>query len=1092
MIRYFLFSLLVFSSNLTQAQNNPLWLRYPALSPDGQKICFAYKGDLWLVSSSGGNAQVLTNHVAVDRQPVWSPDGKTIAFASERHGNFDVFTIPAQGGEAKRITSHSNPELPSAFSADGKLIYFYGFRMDEANNAQFPSGALPETYVVNANGGNPKVAISTGSQLAKPNADGTKLLFQDRKGYEDEYRKHHQSSVTRDIWIFDVKNNTYNMVSDFKGEDREPVWSPDEQSIYWLSEKSGSFNVWKKELKSGTSAPITQFSKHPVRHLSIDKAGNLAFSFDGELYMLNANTTQPKKLNINIVSDNKENELKYKTYTAEATEMALSPNGKEIAFVVRGEIFVTAIDYDITKRITNTAEQERSISFSPDGRSILYAAERLRSNGTTNWDIWKTSISRESEPYFFKSTLLKEEKVLATEAEEFQPQFSPDGKEVAYLEERVKLKVLNIESGKTRMVLDSMYNYSYSDGDQYYAWSPDGKYFLVEFLDKQRWVGEIGLVSADGTKPPVNLTNSGYNDGAAKWMQGGKSAIWFSDRHGMRSHGSWGSQNDVYAMYFTQDAFDEFKLSKDEYELLKQLEKLQKKKEDDKKKEEKDKLKKEDKDEPLMPGQVKIKKAEPVKIELEGLEFRTERLTVNSSDLADAVLTPDGNKLYYLSKVEKGFDLWVHKLRDNETKLISKLGEGNGSLVMSDDGKIYVLGGGKLMRIDTANGSVKNIPFKAEMEIKPSQERAYMFDHAWRQTLKKFYVTDMQGVDWAFYKKEYAKFLPHVNNGHDFADVLGEMLGELNASHTGGRYNPKFNSETFDQTAALGVFIDYKYEGKGLKIAEIMKRSPLDFAKSNIKTGAVIESINGTSIDGSFDWSILLNRKAHQPVLIEGKNADGKSFAETIKTITLGEENELRYQRWIKQRRDLVDKLSNGKIGYVHVRGMNDASFRAVYAEALGRMNDKQAIIIDTRFNGGGWLHDDLATLFSGNQYVTLVPRGQQIGSEPQGKWQKPSAMLMSESNYSDAHFSPYVYKALGVGKLIGMPVPGTATAVWWETMIDGTVFGIPQVGVVGKDGKYLENQELYPDIQVNNDYDQLSTGRDQQIEKAVEVLLGR
>ena len=1083
-------TLLTFYCHSFTAQNNPLWLRYPAISPNGKQICFAFKGDLWLVPSTGGEAKALTYHVAVDRQPVWSPDGKTIAFASERHGNFDVFTIPAAGGEAKRITTHSNSELPSAFSADGNLIYFYAYRLDDALNAQFPSGALPETYVVNATGGIPRIAISTGSQLAKPNTDGTKILFQDRKGYEDEYRKHHQSSVTRDIWILDTKANTYTKISDFKGEDREPVWSADEQFVYWLSEKSGSFNVWKKDLKMNASKQITEFSKHPVRHLSVDKTGNIVFSFDGEIYLLNANDSQPRKLEISIVSETKENELKYKTYTAEATEMALSPNGKEIAFVVRGEIFVTAIDYDITKRITNTAEQERSISFSPDGKSILYAAERTRANGTTNWDIWKTSIARESEPYFFKSTVLKEEKVMATEAEEFQPKFSPDGKEVAYLEERVKLKVLNLETGKSRMVLDSAYNYSYSDGDQYYDWSPDGSYFLVDFLDKQRWVGEIGLVNATGAQPPINLTNSGYTDGTAKWMQGGKSAIWFSDRHGLRSHGSWGGQNDVYAMYFTQDAYDEFKLSKDEYELLKQVEKLQKKKEEDKKKEEKDKLKKENKDENLLPGQVKIKKADPVKIEIEGLAFRTERLTVNSSDLADAVLTSDGAKLYYLSKIEKGFDLWVHKLRDNETKLISKLGEGNGSLTLAEDGKIYVLGGGKLMRIDTANGSVKNIPFKAEMEIKPNLERSYMFDHAWRQALKKFYVTDMQGVDWAFYKKEYSKFLPYVNNGYDFADVLGEMLGELNASHTGGRYAAPFNSETSDQTAALGIFIDYSYIGNGVKISEIMKRSPLDFAKASIKKGAIIEAINGNLIDGSFDWSILLNRTAHEPILIEGKNADGKAFTETIKPITLAEESELRYQRWILQRRELVDKLSNGKVGYVHVRGMNDASFRVVYAEALGRMSDKQAIIVDTRFNGGGWLHDDLATLFSGEQYVTLVPRGQLIGSEPQNKWQKPSVMLMSESNYSDAHFSPYVYKALGVGKLIGMPVPGTATAVWWETMIDGTVFGIPQVGVVGKDGKYLENQELYPDIEVNNEYDKLSIGIDQQIIKAVEVLM--
>ena len=966
-------------------------------------------------------------------------------------------------------------------------------RLDDAANAQFPSGALPETYSIKATGGIPKIVIHTGSQLARPNATGSLFLYQDRKGYEDEFRKHHVSSVTRDLWIFDNKTKKHQRITDFEGEDREPLWSSDEKSVFYLSEKSGTLNIWKKGLDNNANIQITNFKDHPVRYLSGDKKDNLCFSYDGELYLLKANSSAPQKINISITSDAKENEAKFKTYTSNASEMALSPNGKEIAFVVRGEIFVTSIDYEITKRITNTAEQERSISFSPDGRSILYAAERKRADGTTNWDIWKTSIIRDSEPYFFKSTMLKGEQVLATEAEEFQPSFSPDGKEVAYLEERVKLKVLNLATGKTRMVLDSIYNYSYADGDQEYEWSPDGKYFLVKFIEKQRWVGEVGIVNADGKTPPINLTNSGYSDSSPKWMQGGKSAIWFADRYGMRSHGSWGSQNDVFAMFFTQDAYDEFRMTKDEYDLMKLMEKAQKGKKEvarNEDKKEKDKKEKEEKEEALMPGQVKPKKIEPIEINLEGIEFRTARLTVNSSSLSDAVLTPDGNRLYYLSKIEKGFDLWVHKLRENETKLVSKLGESGGSLAMNEDGKIFVLGGGKIMQIDTAKGTVKNIPFKAEMEIKPSDERAYMFDHAWRQTLKKFYVTDLHGVDWNFYKKEYAKFLPHISNGHDFADVLAEMLGELNASHTGGRHFPGFDAEISDQTAALGLFFDNDFSEKGLKVSEVMKRSPFDKEKNPVKVGAIIESIDGQAIDGTFDWAILLNRKAGKSILIEGKTSDGKNFSEIVKPISLGEEGELRYQRWILQRRDLVEKLSGGKVGYVHVRGMNDESFRAVYAEALGRMNDKESIIVDTRFNGGGWLHDDLATLFSGKQYVTYVPRGQVVGSEPQGKWQRKSVMLMSESNYSDAHFSPYVYKALEVGKLIGMPVPGTTTAVWWERMIDGTVFGIPQLGVVGKDGKYLENQQLDPDILVNNDYEMLSKGKDQQIEKAVEELI--
>jgi Tol biopolymer transport system component/C-terminal processing protease CtpA/Prc len=1090
MRKIFFFSLLLANFLLkAQTGETPLWMRFPALSPDGSRICFSYKGDLWLVSSAGGEAKMLTSHVATERQPVWSNDGKMIAFASDRNGNFDVYVIPSSGGEAKRLSYHSANELPSAFTPDGKRVLFYATRLDDKNNAQFPSGALPETYSIAVNGGHPIIEISTGSQWARPSSDGKFLLYQDRKGYEDEYRKHHESSVTRDIWLYDLNSKNHRRLSNFKGEDREPVWAKDDKEVYYLSEQSGSLNIHRLNLASGADVQITKLKEHPIRHLSADKQGNLCFGYHGEIYTLPAAGGEPVKVKININSDNKQNEKLYKNYSSQATEMAVSPTGKEIAFVVRGEIFVVSTEFETTRRITHTPEQERSISFSPDGRSILYAAERLRNDGSTNWDLYRTFIEKKEDPYFFTASRLKEEPLLTGKEEEFQPRYSPDGTEIAYLENRVRLKVLNLNTKTSRMVLDSVYNYSYSDGDQHYDWSPDGKYFLVKFIDKGRWVGEIGLVAADGQSKPLNLTQSGYNDARPLWMQGGKSALWFTDRYGMRSHGSWGSQNDVLAMFFTQDAYDEFNLSKEEYELKKQIEKSKKKAEEKGKDEKKDGTEKSKEDE-LPLGWVKPPKVEPLKLQTDGIEFRTERLTVHSSALADAWLSPDGSKLYYLSAFEKGYDLWVQKIRENETKLLAKLGENSGSMSAGPDGKLYILGGGKIMVADTGKGTVKNIPFKAEMDIQAAKERTYMFEHAWKQTLNKFYKKDMHGVDWKKYRTEYSRFLPHISNGHDFADVLSEMLGELNASHTGGRYNPSFDESIAEQTASLGLFYDTRYEGPGLKVTEVMKRSPFDNAQSKLKAGSIIEKIDGEVIDGSRDFAYYLNRKAGKPVLIEGKTSGGESFAETVRPISLGEEMELRYHRWVLQCRETVEKVSGGKIGYVHVRGMNDASFREVYSEALGRMNDKEAIIIDTRFNGGGWLHDDLATLFSGKQYVRFMPRGQQIGSEPQGKWQKKSLMLMSESNYSDAHFSPFVYKQLGIGKLLGMPVPGTATAVWWESMIDGTVFGIPQVGVVGQDGKYLENTQLEPDIKVDNTYEKLSSGKDEQLEKAVEELM--
>jgi C-terminal processing protease CtpA/Prc len=491
-------------------------------------------------------------------------------------------------------------------------------------------------------------------------------------------------------------------------------------------------------------------------------------------------------------------------------------------------------------------------------------------------------------------------------------------------------------------------------------------------------------------------------------------------------------------------------------------------------------------------GNVSVEVSEPITIDFDRLEERTMRFTIHSSNLADYVLSPDGERLYYLSRFEKGYDIWVQKFREKETKLLAKLGAGSGALEQSPDGRfLYVISDGKITRIDTSNGSQKAIGFKAEMELNAPAERAYMFDHSWRQAREKFYVTDLHGVDWNFYRQAYEPFLSSIDNNYDFAELLSELLGELNASHTGSGYRAQYSDEIRDQTAVFGAFWDEQYQGNGIKILEIIAKSPLDHPKKIYKAGMIIEKIDGIPVSLS-NLDNMMNRKADKTVLISVFDPEkNKRFDESIKAMSFGAQEELLYRRWVLNCRNMVDSLSKGKVGYVHVRGMNSESFREAYSEVLGRHADKVGIIIDTRFNGGGWLHDDLATLLSGKQYVKLVPRGQLIGSEPQNKWQRKSVVLMNESNYSDAHFFPWTYKQLNIGPLIGMPVPGTATAVWWETQIDPTIyFGIPQVGTIGNDGKYLENNQLEPDIKVMNLPEDYANGIDKQIRVAVEEML--
>lgn len=482
-------------------------------------------------------------------------------------------------------------------------------------------------------------------------------------------------------------------------------------------------------------------------------------------------------------------------------------------------------------------------------------------------------------------------------------------------------------------------------------------------------------------------------------------------------------------------------------------------------------------------------KVKPLELDFENCRDRVVRLTVNSSNMGDAIIDSKGEKVYYQAAFEGGYDLWCHDLKEGSTTLMMK-GIGGGGFVADKDIKnLFLCNGSSIKKIDLGSKATTNIAFEAPFNYKPAEERQYLFDHVWRQVADKFYDPKMQGVDWEYYRKVYEKFLPYINNNFDFAEMLSEMLGELNASHTGCRY---YAGGASLSTAALGAFFDPNYEGDGLKIQEVIKRGPFAVKKNEVTAGCIIEKIDGEAIKAGKDYNALLDGKAGKNVRLTIKNTKGKTFDLTIKAISQGAQQELLYKRWVDRNRAIVDSVSKGRIAYVHVKAMNSESFRTVYSELLSDKNrNKDAVIVDERHNGGGWLHDDLCTLLSGKQYQEFVPHGKVVGKDPFNKWTKPSCVLICEDDYSNGHGFPWVYKELGIGKLIGAPVAGTMTAVWWETLMDRSlVFGIPQVGCRDMHGTFGENTTLYPDVEVYNSPEDCINGHDTQLIRAVEEMM--
>ena len=1060
------------------AQNAPLWMRHSAISPDGKTIAFAYKGDIFTVPSAGGDATQLTSNSAFDSEPIWSPDGSKIAFMSDRNGGMDVYVMDRRGGAPTRLTTNSGREKPIAFK-DNNTVLFSAALMPETESIIFQNGIFPQVYEVSLNGGRPHKFSEITMENISINNNGD-ILYHDVKGYEDPWRKHHTSPITRDIWL--CKNGksgkTFKQLTSFEGENRNPVWAPDHKSFYYLSEKDGTFNVYKRSGNQDTQ--LTNFKGNPVRFLSCANDGTLSFGYDGELYTMREGQA-PKKVNVTIYSDGNDNEVNLKRIPMSygADEIAVSSNGKEIAFVHHGDVYVTSIEYKTTKQITDTPEQERSISISPDGRSIVYASER---NGM--WQIYQTSIVKDSEKEFTYATDLKEECLTNNDQVSFQPMYSPDGKSVAYFENRTTLRVIDVKSKKIRTVMDGDLNYSYTDGDQWFDWSPDSKWLIAGYMANGGWnTPDIALVDASGKKAPFNLTQSGYTEANGKFVLGGKAMIFMSDRAGYRSHGSWGAEFDSYIMFFDQDEYEKFRMDKEERALLAEAEKA--KKDEAAKAAEKDskKNKKGKKDDKKAD-----KKDAGIVLDLAHCSDRVVRLTANSSHMGDMLLNADGTELYYQAAFEGGYDLWKRDLIEGNTNLIMK-GIGGGAMVADKDFKnIYLTNGMSIKKINVMTGKPGNVPVDYIFNYRPYEEREYIFEHAWKQVKEKFYDPNIHGVDWDGYHDTYKKFLPYINNKYDFSEMLSELLGELNASHTGCGFGGTRARLT---TASLGIFLDNDYRGEGIKIKDFLEQGPIGIDNTGIKAGDIITEIDGQKIGADADFYPMLDGKVNKDVRLTVKSGS-KEKDVTVKAVSMGEINDLLYDRWVDHNRKMVYKLSGGKIAYVHVKAMDSPSFRTVYRELLCDSNRvKDAVIVDERHNGGGWLHDDLCTLLSGKKYEEFAPRGRFISNDPFSKWCKPSCVMVCEDDYSNGHGFPCVYQNLGIGKLVGTPVAGTMTAVWWERQIDPSlVFGIPQVGVRDMKGRYGENLTLHPEVLVYNTPEDYLTGNDEQLKAAVEEML--
>ncbi|HEV3438835.1 MAG TPA: S41 family peptidase, partial [Gemmata sp.] len=1003
--------------------------RTPDISPDGKLIAFSYLGDIWTVEAIGGVARPVTMHEAHDINPIFSPDGKWIAFSSNRHGSYDVFIIPVVGGKPRRLTFDSAPDMVTGWTPDGKSVVFSSSR-----STAFPPNI--DSYTVPIEGGpERKLPLFEGKEAHFAPVGGSIAFV---RGPGTWYRRGYRGSSNDDIWISNSDGTSQKQLTTFEGQDGSPMWAPDGRKLYYVSEKGskpGCANIIAQNLSPGMVAEggyqrITTHEEESVRRARVSGNGEwIVYECGADLWVVGTRSgASPRKLAIEVNADDKSNTERSITFTKDATEFA--PNADEDAGViaVQGELFLIRLpEGGKATRLTDSPGFDHGASFSPDGKSILFLSDR-----TGHEDIYLLQPDDPEHMELTKANKFKVKQLTDTPEGEVGPSFSPKGDRIAFLRSG-KLWTMNPDGTGQKVLVSESQVFDYD-------WSPDGKMMVYARTDGS-FASELFIVPTDGSSAPKNITRYATYNGDVSWSRTGGKIGFISQRRGLYSPHVLSLQR------------------------------------------------------PGIPGGAS-------EIDWDDIHLRTERPTAMSAD--DAAISPNGQQIAFRHS-GTGDDLWVASSNGSNVTRLTLSGQSPRNIRWSRkiSGMIYYLNGGGELRAIRASSpfglpttSISTEPmrinFQAKMTVKRDEEYAEMFVQCWRALSDQFYDSKHHGTNWEAVRAKYQPLVAHVAQKEDLYALISLMLGELNASHLGISGRLPIPDEV---TADLGLIFDESYRGPGLKVAEVLKRGPADKRGLAIKVGDVILSIDRVELTEKVNVSHLLNNKVGESVLLDVSDNPKDPKAKRRVEVTAVDRNrssQLMYERWVQRNAEEVAKASGGKVGYIHIPSMDEAGLevfvRALYSDHF----DKDAIVIDVRYNGGGFTHDQVLNYLAGKEHTYFRQRDGGEGLVMRSydrKWTKPLVVMTNNRSYSDAEIFPNAFRTLGLGKIVGQATGGFVIGTYSTKLIDGSTFRLPRTGVFTTKGVNMEKQGVIPDVAVEITPEDWTKGIDTQILKAVEVV---